>query len=114
MSVLHLEPQISEKALASAETVNTYVFLAPKRASKLAIGAAVSSQFKVKVVTVRTANISGKPKRMLVQRGRKQIAGRRSDYKKAYVQLAEGEKIKLFEEPKTKATKKVSKKEATV
>ena len=47
--------------------------------------------FKVKVESVNTVRVLGKTKRM----GRTQ--GKRSDYKKAIVKLAEGQRIEFFE-----------------
>jgi large subunit ribosomal protein L23 len=61
------------------------------RASKTAIREAVERVFQVKVTGVRTANYTGKPKRV----GRS--VGRRSGYKKAYVSLAEGSEINILE-----------------
>ncbi len=100
MTTVNLLPVVSEKAMAATENQHTYVFWVPKRSSKLAIARAVKDQFKVKVQTVNTAVTKGKPKQTPVQRGRLRISGRRSDLKKAYVKLAEGEMIKLFEESK--------------
>ena len=61
------------------------------RASKTAIKEAVERVFNVRVTGVRTANYTGKPKRV----GRS--VGRRSGYKKAYVSLAEGSEINILE-----------------
>src|SRR5687768_14584042 len=100
MSTQLLKPVVSEKSLALAETQQTYVFLAPAKLSKVAIGQAVARQFKVKVSGVNVINLKGKPKSTQVKRGRQQIKGERSDLRKAYVKLAKGESIQLFEEPK--------------
>jgi large subunit ribosomal protein L23 len=67
-----------------------YVFVVDKRANKIEIGKAVAEIFKVKVVSVNTANVTGKKKRM----GR--TVGKRPDYKKAVVKLAAGETIEFF------------------
>ena len=62
------------------------------RANKVEIKKAVEQLFKVKVESVRTQNMVGKWRRV----GRSQ--GQRSDWKKAYVKLKEGEKmIEYFE-----------------
>ena len=95
-------PVISEKAMAEAEARNTYAFLVPKGASKLAIGRAVAAKFGVKVARVNTTIIKGKPKQAAVQRGSRRVPGRRSDFKKAYVKLAKGETIKLFDSKEKK------------
>ena len=67
-----------------------YVFIVDKRANKIQISNAVSEIFNVKVEKVNTINVKGKVKR----RGR--IVGKRNDYKKAVVKLAEGETIEFF------------------
>lgn len=67
-----------------------YVFVVDKRANKIEIGKAVKEIFDVKVEKVNTINVKGKVKR----RGR--TVGKRADYKKAIVKLAEGETIEFF------------------
>ncbi len=91
-------PVISEKAMAIVAANNCYAFLVPKSAGKTAIARAVATKFGVKVTRVNTTIIKGKPKQMSVQRGRRRLSGSRSDFKKAYVVLAKGETIKLFED----------------
>ncbi len=61
-------------------------------ANKTQVKAAVEKLFKVKVAEVRTASFEGKLRR----RGR--FAGYRSDWKKAYVKLKEGQKVPEFAE----------------
>jgi large subunit ribosomal protein L23 len=80
-------PIITEKGLAVKETQHTVVFEVAKDATKTEIKEAVQRVFKVKVDHVRTAIFHGKFRR----RGRAE--GFRSDWKKAYVRLAEGEKM---------------------
>src|SRR6185437_10822469 len=60
---------------------------------------AVEAQFDVKVVAVNTANIVGKPKRVISLSGKrfKNTPGSRNDFKKAYVTLAEGQGLPFFE-----------------
>lgn len=82
-----LAPHVSEKATNAAEESGTVVFRVAKDASKLEIKKAVESLFDVKVEGVRTVNVKGKSKFF----GR--VAGKRSDWKKAYVSLAEGQDI---------------------
>ena len=67
-----------------------YVFIVDKRANKIQIADAVAEIFDVKIEKVNTINVKGKVKR----RGR--IVGKRNDYKKAIVKLAEGETIEFF------------------
>jgi large subunit ribosomal protein L23 len=80
-------PIITEKGLGVKETQHTVVFEVASDATKSEIKEAVQRVFKVKVDHVRTANFHGKFRR----RGRAE--GFRSDWKKAYVRLAEGEKM---------------------
>lgn len=99
MSTLLL-PVVSEKAVALADSEHTYLFVVSKSATKIDVKRAVSEQFKVKVATVNIAVTKGKPKASLVKRGSRRIKGERADVKRAYVRLAEGESIKLFEQEK--------------
>ncbi|PVZ65751.1 50S ribosomal protein L23 [Pelagibaculum spongiae] len=84
-----LGPHISEKATVIAEKNNQVVFKVVKDATKLEIKKAVESLFDVKVKSVRTLVAKGKTKRTGA------IMGRRKDYKKAYVALAEGSEIEF-------------------
>ncbi|WP_286234400.1 50S ribosomal protein L23 [Thalassotalea sediminis] len=82
-----LAPNISEKATLTAEANNTIVFKVATDAKKAEIKAAVEKLFDVKVDGVRTLNVKGKAKRTGAR------MGQRSDWKKAYVTLAEGSDI---------------------
>ena len=85
-------PLITEKTTLQRELANTYAFEVAAGANKIEVRKAVETQFKVKVAEVRLAQMHGKERRQ----GR--YAGRRPDWKKAYVRLAEGEKaIEFFE-----------------
>lgn len=85
-------PLITEKSSSQRESLGTIAFEVDSRANKIEIQRAVEAQFKVKVAEVRVANCHGKLRRQ----GR--FAGRRPDWKKAYVRLAAGEKtIDFFE-----------------
>ena len=85
-----LRPIITEKTSAMQQQ-NKYTFRVPLTANKIEIRQAVEAVFNVKVVSVNTIQVLGKTKRM----GRN--VGKRSDYKKAIVKLAEGNTIPLFE-----------------
>lgn len=82
-------PHVSEKASTSMEKTNTLVLKVAKDATKKEIKAAVEQLFEVKVDGVNTLIVKGKVKR------RGQQIGRRSDWKKAYVTLAEGQNLDL-------------------
>lgn len=79
-------PVITEKATLASEH-NQVVFRVPVDATKREIKVAVETLFKVKVEAVNTIRVKGKVKRF---RGR---LGKRDDYKKAMVRLAEGQSI---------------------
>ncbi|GLO62112.1 50S ribosomal protein L23 [Vibrio sp. MACH09] len=80
-------PHISEKATMAAEKANTIVFKVAKDATKKEIKAAVEKLFEVEVKSVNTLVLKGKTKRQ------GQREGRRSDVKKAYVTLKEGQDL---------------------
>lgn len=80
-------PHISEKSTMVAEKQNTIVFKVATDATKAEIKQAVEKLFDVKVEGVRTLNVMGKAKRTGAR------MGRRSDWKKAYVTLGEGQDI---------------------
>ena len=87
-----LGPVITEKSTALKDASRILCFRVARKAKKIEIKGAVESLFKVKVSSVRTLLVHGKWKRQ----GR--YTGRRPDWKKAYVTLAEGEKmIEYFE-----------------
>jgi large subunit ribosomal protein L23 len=86
-----LRPIVTEKSMLARENHNQFCFKVNPRASKLDIANAVEKAFSVKVVEVRTMSVLGKKKR----RGR--LVGKRADWKKAIVRLAQGDSIKYFE-----------------
>ena len=80
----------SEKAQILTED-NIYVFKVDKRATKIEIKEAVKRVLGKKVLSVKTANYTGKKKR-----GRTSpVMGRRANWKKAYVKLKPGEMIDI-------------------
>jgi large subunit ribosomal protein L23 len=81
----------TEKSTRQQELANQYVFAVDPRANKRQIAEAVEQLFEVKVVQVRTQNRMGKIHTM----GR--FSGRRPDWKKAIVTLAEGDTIEVYE-----------------
>lgn len=84
-----LGPVISEKAATAGDSANQVVFKVLPSANKLEIKAAVEKLFEVKVEAVRTLVVKGKTKRT------RYGMGQRSDWKKAYVRLQEGQEIDL-------------------
>lgn len=85
------KPIITEKSTRLLDTENKYAFRVDPRANKMEIRAAVESLFSVKVVNVTTMNMRGKPKQT-----RFREPGKRANWKKAIVQLREGDSIELF------------------
>ncbi len=81
--------RLSEKASILNEE-NKYVFEVDQRANKIEIKKAIEQLFNKKVVGVNTCNYQGKKRRE-----RRVDAGRTPRWKKAIVQLAEGETIDL-------------------
>ncbi len=82
-----LGPVISEKAANASEAANQVVFKVATSAAKLEIKKAVEQLFDVKVESVRVLNVKGKTKRT------RYGVGQRSDWKKAYVRLQDGQDI---------------------
>ena len=86
-----LKPVVTEHSMDIMRSQRKYTFEVAMDANKIEIKNAIEEIFKVKVVDVNTVRVKGKEKRM----GRS--VGRTSDYKKAIVQLAEGDSIEIFE-----------------
>lgn len=86
-----MAPLITEKGTFVSERTNQVVFRVRPDASKDLIREAIEQLFKVTVLKVRTVKLMGKNRR------RGAIKGRRSDWKKAYVTLKEGDRIEFFE-----------------
>jgi large subunit ribosomal protein L23 len=82
-----LAPVVSEKSTLVADKNRQYVFRVADNATKPEVKAAVELLFKTKVQSVTVSNVKGKEKRF----GR--FAGRRRNWKKAYVRLAAGQEI---------------------
>lgn len=99
MNPISVFPRATEKAYGLGAKQNVYVFNVPLTANKQEIAAAVESQYEVKVTNVKTLVQTGKAVRF--SRGKNRYPGTttRKDAKKAYVTLAEGSRIKVFDEP---------------
>lgn len=100
---LKVIPRMSEKTVSHA-TAGLYVFNVPTVATKQQVAEAVSKQYGVKVVSVNTVLAKGKVKRSY-RKGGSPVTGKRTDVKKAYVRLADGDKIAAFEQPEAAPTK---------
>jgi len=92
-----VSPVITEKT-TDQMTTSLYTFVVNKRANKHEIARAVEALWDVKVEDVRTMRYPGKAKRALLGRMAKNWdLGRRASYKKAVVQLVEGDEIEFYE-----------------
>ena len=83
-------PRVSEKTARLQEQSNQYFFEVAKTATKADVKTAIESLFKVKVEAVNVVNVKGKSKTFRFR------AGRRGDWRKAYVRLAEGQSIDVM------------------
>jgi large subunit ribosomal protein L23 len=98
MTSISVIPRATEKAYTQSQN-NVYVFNVPLTANKQEIVAAVETQFEVKVTGIKTLVQSGKAIRF--SKGKRSQPGHahRKDAKKAYITLAEGSSIQVFEQP---------------
>lgn len=99
MSVLSVFPVTSEKAYGLS-LQNVYLFRVPLTANKQQISAAIEQQYGVSVVKVKSLVQKGEI--IAFSRGKRVRPGltKRNDIKKAYITLAKGDSIKVFEEKK--------------
>ena len=84
-------PLITEKGTMLAEQTNQVIFRVHPGANKVEIQHAVEHFFKVNVTNVRTSVRLGKVRRV------GKTSGRRATWKKAYVTMADGNRIEFFE-----------------
>lgn len=93
MNIL-IKPIITEKATKDAEDKNRYGFVVANEANKIEIKDAVESAYGVSVTKVRTMNVRPDRKTRYTKTGI--ITGKTKAYKKAVVQVAEGETIDFY------------------
>ncbi|WP_053382001.1 50S ribosomal protein L23 [Nitrospira moscoviensis] len=91
MHAVLVQPLLTEKITGLREKTNTVGFIVHPEANRVQIKQAVEALLKVKVEKVNVLNVRGKVKRL----GR--FSGKRSDWKKAFVTLKEGEKLEMYE-----------------
>jgi len=98
MNAAHLKivPRVSEQTYELAAQ-GVYVFNVPTDASKQQIKQAIENQYEVTVTKLNTAVLKGK-KMPSARRRSQPVYGARASIKKAYVTLAKGDKITVFEE----------------
>jgi large subunit ribosomal protein L23 len=90
-----IRPLYTEKIAKLQDSENKYAFEVSREANKIEIRKEIERRFQVKVAKVQTMNVRGKMKQQMTRAGR--FFGRRPDWKKAIITLAEGDKIDLFE-----------------
>ena len=83
-------PVVTEKASTDTAERNAYHFRVPMDANKVEIRQAIEKVFEVKVLDVNTSHVRGKARR------RGWVAGKRPDWKKAMITLAEGNTIDVL------------------
>ena len=93
---LKVIPRISEKSYLMAAG-GIFTFEVPVKANKQQVASAVAAQYGVTVTGVNIVIAKGKVKRSF-RKGGKFSIGKRTDVKKAYVSLAEGQSIPAFEQ----------------
>jgi large subunit ribosomal protein L23 len=84
-------PLVTEKSNIGREEDNVVTFAVDPRANKHEIQRAVEGLFDVKVIAVRTMRMPRKSRRV------GKFMGRKPEWKKAIVRLAEGQTIEFFE-----------------
>jgi large subunit ribosomal protein L23 len=91
-------PVMTEKTSEQMELNTVYTFIVNKQANKIEIGRAIEQIWDVTVKGVRTMRYAGKARKSHMGRMAKSpVTGRRASFKKAVVQLAEGDHIELYE-----------------
>ena len=90
-----IRPLYTEKIARLQDSENKYAFEVNRDANKIEIRKEIEKRFEVKVTKIQTMVNRGKMRQQMTRRGR--FYGRRPDWKKAIVTLAEGDRIDLFE-----------------
>ncbi|MCH7783844.1 MAG: 50S ribosomal protein L23 [Bacteroidetes bacterium] len=93
--IILIKPIITEKATADVEDFNRYGFVVNSKANKIEIKKAVETAYDVSVSKVRTINVRPNRKTRSTKTGVQ--TGKTNAYKKAIVQLAEGDTIDFYD-----------------
>ncbi|MBL31944.1 MAG: 50S ribosomal protein L23 [Flavobacteriales bacterium] len=91
---LILKPIVTEKMSTQTERFNRYAFVVSRSANKIDIKRSVENLYEVKVKSVRTMNYYGKSKSRFTKAG--VIRGKKSAFKKAIVELIDGNSIDFY------------------
>ena len=93
MSII-IKPIITEKITKEGEVFNRFGFVVDKNANKVQIKKAVEASYGISVVTVNTMNYRADRTTKYTKSGL--ISGKTNAYKKAIVQVKEGETIDFY------------------
>jgi len=91
MREIIIAPLVTEKSSSQMASNNSYTFKVSMNANKIEIKKAIERIFSVRVLSVNTINMLGKPKKL------GKYSGKRPDWKKAIVTLKPGDKIAEFD-----------------
>lgn len=94
MKTIIKRPILTEKMTAAAD-LRQYAFEVDVDANKIEISKAVEKRYSVQVESIRTIVYKGKRKSQMTRRGR--FEGKRADWKKAIVTIAQGQTIEFLE-----------------
>ena len=89
-----IRPLYTEIIAKLQDEENKYAFEVDRGSNKIEIRKEIENRFEVKVQKIQTMIVRGKMRQQMTRAGR--FYGRRPDWKKAIVTLAEGDKIDLF------------------
>ena len=89
-----MKPIVTEKVTKESEVSNRFGFVVDKKANKVQIKKAVEAVYSVTVVSVNTMNV--RPDRTTKYTKSGLISGKTNAYKKAMVQVKEGETIDFY------------------
>lgn len=93
MSII-IKPIITEKITKESELSNRYGFVVDNKANKIQIKKAVEAAYGVNIIAINTMNV--RPDRSVKFTKSGLISGKTNAYKKAIVQVAEGESIDFY------------------
>ncbi|MBS7786491.1 50S ribosomal protein L23 [Flavobacterium sp. CYK-55] len=93
MSII-IKPIVTEKVTKQGEVLNQFGFVVNKKANKVEIKKAVEAAYGVSVVSVNTMNV--RPDRSVKYTKSGLISGKTNAFKKAIVQVQEGETIDFY------------------
>ncbi len=93
MSII-IKPIITEKITKQGELFNRYGFVVDKRANKIQIRNAVEAAYGVKIVAINTMNVRPNRSTKFTKSG--MISAKTNAFKKAIVEVQEGEAIDFY------------------